>query len=78
MVYQFNPIDGTTINEGFVELNFAIKQISILQPGVDFLRGVMLLDKNNNVHVIPDSAVESVSIYQKDSVKAIKQSCIFF
>lgn len=78
MVYQFNPIDGTTINEGFVELNFAIKQISILQPGVDFLRGVMLLDKNNNVHVIPDSAVESVSIYQKDSVKAIQNHVFFF
>lgn len=60
MLYQFNPIDGSPINGGIIELNYPIRQVSVLQPGTDFLRGVLLLDKSNNVHVYPESAVETV------------------
>ena len=60
MLYQFNPIDGTPINGGIIELNYPIRQVSVLQPGTDFLRGVLLLDKSNNVHVYPESAIETV------------------
>lgn len=61
-MYQFNPIDGSPVNEGFVELSYPIRQISILQPGSDFLRGILIFDKNNHVHVFPESATESVGL----------------
>lgn len=61
-MYQFNPIDGSAINGGFSELNHPIRQISVLQPGTDFLRGILLLDKNNAVHVFPESAIETVKL----------------
>lgn len=66
LLYQFNPIDGTPVDGGVRELNFAIRQVSVLQPGSDFLRGILLLDKQNNVHVIPESAAESVSLSSKN------------
>lgn len=61
-MYQFNPIDGSAINDGFTELNYPIRQISVLQPGTDFLRGILILDRNNGVHVFPESATETVII----------------
>lgn len=60
LLYQFNPIDGKPIDGGVIELNFPIRQVSVLQPGADFLRGILLLDKLNNVHVFPKSASEAV------------------
>lgn len=60
MLYQFNPIDGSPVNGGIVELNYPIRQVSVLQPGADFLRGILLLDSSNNVHVFPESATETV------------------
>lgn len=62
-MYQFNPIDGSPVNGGFAELNYPIRQISVLQPGPDFLRGILILDQNNNVHVFPESSTESVNSF---------------
>lgn len=61
-MYQFNPIDGSAVNGGFTELSYPIRQISVLQPGADFLRSILLLDRNNAVHVFPESASETVNI----------------
>lgn len=63
-MYQFNPIDGSAVNGGFTELSYPIRQISVLQPGVDFLRGILLLDRNNGVHVFPESATETVNYHE--------------
>lgn len=60
-MYQFNPIDGSAVNGGFIELTYPIRQTSVLQPGTDFLRGILLLDRNNGVHVFPESATETVN-----------------
>lgn len=60
IVYQFDPITGEPVNGGVTQLNYQIRQISVLQPGEDFLRGVILLDKNSQVHAIPASAAELV------------------
>lgn len=62
-MYQFNPIDGAPVNGGFTQLDYPIRQISVLQPGTDFLRGILLLDRNNAVHSFPESAAENVNIY---------------
>lgn len=64
LLYQFNPIDGTSINGGIIELNYPIRQVSVLQPGSDFLRGILLLDKSNNVHVYPETATDTVRFTQ--------------
>lgn len=55
LLYQFDPIMGTAINGGFVELNYAVRQVSVLQPGTDFLQGILLLDHENGLHVLPES-----------------------
>lgn len=61
MLYQFNPIDGSPVDGGVTELDYPIRQISVLQPSSDFLRGILVLDKSNNVHVFPETAIETVS-----------------
>lgn len=61
MLYQFNPIDGSPVDGGVTELSYPIRQISVLQPSSDFLRGILVLDKSNNVHVFPETAIETVS-----------------
>lgn len=55
LLYQFNPITGNAINGGVIELNYAVHQVSVLQPGADFLQGILLLDKGNSLHVVPES-----------------------
>lgn len=60
LLYQFNPIDGKPIDGGIVELQYPIRQVSVLQPDSNQVRGILLLDKSNNVHVYPESAAESV------------------
>lgn len=56
ILYAFNPITGDDINGGLKDLDFALRQITLLQPGADHLRGILLLDKTNNVHVFPENA----------------------
>ncbi|EAT44875.1 AAEL003785-PA [Aedes aegypti] len=56
LIYQFNPITGQPVNGGIVQLPYKIRQASLLhETGPDFLRGVLLLDENNEAHVLPDS-----------------------
>lgn len=59
-MYQFNPIDGTPANGGITELTYPIRQLSVLQPSSNFLRGILILDKSNGVHVF-DTSDEIVS-----------------
>lgn len=60
IIYQFNPITGKSINGGQIELNYQIRQISVLEPAQSFLKGILLLDKSNELHVIPESATALV------------------
>lgn len=60
-LYQFNPITGKAINGGITELTYSIRQVSLLQPGNDFLKPILLLDKTNRLHVVPENAIESVN-----------------
>lgn len=60
VTYQFDPITGAPVNGGLTQLNYEIKQLSVLQPGEDFLKGVLLLDRHNRLHVIPETATSSV------------------
>nr|CAD7589368.1 unnamed protein product [Timema genevievae] len=58
-LFVFNPFTGQPTNEGLVKLGFRIKQSSLLhQPNKEFLRGVLLLDDSNNIHVFPESTRE--------------------
>lgn len=61
VVYQFDPINGTPIDGGIIELDYNIKQLSLLQPRPDFVRGILFLDEHNGVHVYPKEAKEMVS-----------------
>lgn len=65
LLYQFNPVDGSPVNGGFTELSYSIRQVSVLQPGTDFLRGILIFDDSNKVHVFPEtqSALESVGSF---------------
>lgn len=63
LLYQFNPIDGSPIDGGIVKLQYPIRQVSVLQPDSNHVRGILLLDQSNNVHVYPESATESVSYH---------------
>nr|CAD7428539.1 unnamed protein product [Timema monikensis] len=58
-LFIFNPFTGQPTSEGLVKLGFRIKQSSLLhQPNKEFLRGVLLLDDSNNIHVFPESTRE--------------------
>ncbi|XP_062535416.1 ER membrane protein complex subunit 1 isoform X2 [Armigeres subalbatus] len=56
LLYQFNPITGQPVNGGTIQLPYQIRQASLLhETGPDFLRGILLLDDNNQAHVLPES-----------------------
>nr|CAD7196530.1 unnamed protein product [Timema douglasi] len=58
-LFIFNPFTGQPTSEGLVKLGFRIKQSSLLhQPNKESLRGVLLLDDTNNIHVFPESTRE--------------------
>jgi hypothetical protein len=50
------------VNGGVTQLNYEVKQFSVLQPNDDFMKGVLLLDRNNQLHVIPENVAESVKL----------------
>ncbi|GAB1869371.1 ER membrane protein complex subunit 1 [Camponotus japonicus] len=57
VVYTFNPITGQPL-DGLVKLGYKIKQSMLLHVTTDdFLRGILILDARNKVHVYPDSAI---------------------
>lgn len=57
VVYTFNPITGQPL-DGLVKLGYKIKQSMLLHVTTDdFLRGILILDARDKVHVYPDSAI---------------------
>lgn len=55
VLFTFNPITGSQIGE-INHLNFEIQQVAILnEDTTEFLRAIVLLDRSNKVHVIPES-----------------------
>lgn len=57
VVYTFNPITGQPL-DGLVKLGYKIKQSMLLHVTTDdFLRGILILDTRDKVHVYPDSAI---------------------
>ncbi|XP_017885451.1 ER membrane protein complex subunit 1 isoform X2 [Ceratina calcarata] len=56
IVYTFNPITGQPL-DGFVSLPYRIKQSMLLHvPIEDFLRGIIILDTRDKVHIYPERA----------------------
>ncbi|CAL1684437.1 unnamed protein product [Lasius platythorax] len=57
VLFTFNPITGYSLN-GMVNLGYKIKQSMLLHVTTDdFLRGILILDARDKVHVYPDSAI---------------------
>uniref|UniRef100_A0A8D8KS46 ER membrane protein complex subunit 1 n=1 Tax=Culex pipiens TaxID=7175 RepID=A0A8D8KS46_CULPI len=64
LLYQFNPITGQPINGGLVQLSYKIRQASLLhETGPDFLRGLLLLDEQNEAHALPESTAKFVNAF---------------
>lgn len=76
LLYQFNPIDGSSIDGGIAELPYPIRQVSVLQPDANHVRGILLLDQSNNIHVYPESAADSVSGHLSFIVNQITENLI--
>ncbi|XP_012531272.1 ER membrane protein complex subunit 1 isoform X3 [Monomorium pharaonis] len=56
VIYTFNPITGQSL-DGLIKLGYKIKQSMLLHVATDdFLRGILILDARDKVHVFPDSA----------------------
>jgi ER membrane protein complex subunit 1 len=59
ILYQFNPISGQSINGGIINLDYKIQQVSLLhETESDFLKAILLLDHQDQVHVIPEKAAK--------------------
>ncbi|XP_032676304.1 ER membrane protein complex subunit 1 isoform X2 [Odontomachus brunneus] len=55
IIYTFNPIIGQL--DGLIKLGYRVKQSMLLHVATDdFLRGILVLDARDKVHVYPDSA----------------------
>ncbi|XP_044739734.1 ER membrane protein complex subunit 1 isoform X2 [Chrysoperla carnea] len=72
VIFTFNPITGLPINGiGPIRLGYRLKQLMLLPEGDNnALRGILLLDENNNVHITPESAIPVVR-------KMLKQIYLF-
>uniref|UniRef100_A0AAG5CQR0 ER membrane protein complex subunit 1 n=1 Tax=Anopheles atroparvus TaxID=41427 RepID=A0AAG5CQR0_ANOAO len=57
LLYIFNPITGQPVpGGGLVELPYRVQQVALLHhTGPDFLKGLLLLDYNDQAHVLPES-----------------------
>lgn len=58
VLFVFNPITGQPLAEpgGLIKLGYKVKQTFLLnQPNKEFLRGILLLDSQDNLHVYPES-----------------------
>ncbi|XP_055375524.1 ER membrane protein complex subunit 1 isoform X2 [Condylostylus longicornis] len=60
LIFRFNPINGQPIDNGLNELNYKIKQLGLLRDNenVQFVKGLLLLDEYNRIHVIPENTKE--------------------
>ncbi|XP_030373597.1 ER membrane protein complex subunit 1 isoform X2 [Scaptodrosophila lebanonensis] len=59
VLYRFNPITGRAAEGGLLQLDYQIKQLSLLpEAEPDFVKGILLLDATNKVHVHPKHATQ--------------------
>jgi hypothetical protein len=64
VLFVFNPITGQPLAEpdGLLSLGYRVKQSFLLnEGGKESLRGILLLDNQDNLHVYPESA-QSVAV----------------
>lgn len=71
IIFQFNPINGQPIQgDGTLELTYPIQQIAVLhQLDANFLKGLILMDNNNHIHVLPEASnklAEGIYMYTAD------------
>ncbi|XP_017764681.1 PREDICTED: ER membrane protein complex subunit 1 isoform X2 [Eufriesea mexicana] len=67
IVYTFNPITGQPL-DGLVKLGYRIKQSMLLHVATDdFLRGILIFDTRNKVHVYPESATTIAASLAKNT-----------
>ncbi|XP_037025633.1 ER membrane protein complex subunit 1 isoform X2 [Bradysia coprophila] len=73
ILYQFNPISGQSINGGITTLDYKIQQVSLLHDTEsDFLKAILILDQQNQVHVIPKESANlahKMYLYTADKTK---------
>jgi len=63
VLYRFNPITGKAAEGGLIQLDYKIKQLSLLaETEKDFVKGILLLDASNKVHVYPQHASSLVRL----------------
>lgn len=61
ILYQFNPISGQPVNGGITKLPYKLQQVSLLpKSGENFLRGLLFVDENTQVHVLPETSLSLV------------------
>lgn len=54
VLYIFNPINGEPVDEGLIRTGYKMKQVMLLpKPNDEFLREILIIDENNNVHIHP-------------------------
>lgn len=67
IVYTFNPITGQPL-DGLVKLGYRIKQSMLLHVTTDdFLRGILIFDIRDKVHVYPKSATAIAASIAKNT-----------
>jgi hypothetical protein len=61
LIFKFNPIVEGSVSGEVQELDYQIQQISLLhESGADFLKGILIIDQNNQVHMEPASSIKQV------------------
>lgn len=64
LIFKFNPIVEGSLTGRVLELDYQIQQVSLLhKSGADFLKGILIIDQNNQVHVDPVSSTSQVDKY---------------
>uniref|UniRef100_A0ABD2XHY3 ER membrane protein complex subunit 1 n=1 Tax=Trichogramma kaykai TaxID=54128 RepID=A0ABD2XHY3_9HYME len=62
VIFTFNPMNGQPLSGGLQHLDHRIKQSMLLQDSIDgFLRGFIVLDEKDQVHVYPKTAATVVA-----------------
>lgn len=61
LIFKFNPIVEGSVTGEIIELDYQIQQVSLLRESGtgDFLKGILLIDQNNQIHTEPSSAMKS-------------------
>lgn len=61
VLYRFNPITGQATEGGLLQLEHQIKQLALLaETETDFVKGILIMDGNDNVKVYPEHAKSKV------------------